>query len=81
MNFKTIFAASLILSSITAFAGTSDTLFLKGTVASLNDITVNADAAATSLDILAGASSLKVASVSEKSNDRDRKSTRLNSSH
>ena len=68
---KKMIIAALVLSSISAFAGTSATLNLKGNVAAVNDISVAADAAAQALGITVGSSALKVATVTETSNDKD----------
>jgi len=67
---KTILIATLVFSSISAFAGSSDTLKLKGKVEVVNEIDVQALSAAENLQILTGESRSKVADVSETSNDR-----------
>ncbi len=68
---KKMIIAALVLSSLSAFAGTSATLPLKGNVAGINDISIAADATAQALGITVGSSNLKVATVTETSNDKD----------
>lgn len=68
---KKMIITALVLSSFSAFAGSSATLNLKGNVAIVNEISVAADAAAQSLGITTGSSNLKVATVTEQSNDKD----------
>ncbi len=68
---KKMILATLIFSSFSAFAGTTASLFLKGTVAAITEISVAADPAAQALAISVGSSNLKVATVSETCNDKD----------
>lgn len=64
------FITALTLTALTAssFAATSGTLLLKGTIAPLLSIAVTPEAIASTLDLTASPSNLKVASVQEKSN-------------
>lgn len=64
------FITALTLTALTAssFAATSGTLLLKGTIAPLLSIAVTPEAIASTLDLTASPSNLKVATVQEKSN-------------
>lgn len=65
---KNLFTAALILASASSMAATTGTLLLTGTVAEEVAILVTPEAAATTLDLSASPTALKVASVNEKSN-------------
>lgn len=66
----TLTALTTMTLSATAFAATSGTLLLQGTVNDIYDIVVTPNAAThKSLDIVAGESNLNVASVAETSNN------------
>lgn len=65
---KKLFATTLVLASTAAFAGTSATLGLKGTIAPLLDISVAAEPLATSLPLDQAVNSQKVGVVTAKSN-------------
>ena len=68
---KKMIIAALVLSSLSAFAGTTANLTLKGSVAAVNELTIAADASAQSLNITDGNTNLKVATLTEKSNDKN----------
>jgi hypothetical protein len=65
---------ALLLSAVFALgsvsAATTGSLLLQGTVPEILEITVNADPAATALDLSVDASSVKVATVIERSNKK-----------
>lgn len=63
---KKLFTA-LMITTFT-FAGTTAQLNLKGTIGQVVDISISADAGATTLDLTTTASDLKVADVTEQSN-------------
>ena len=65
---KKIMATSMILGTLTAQGATTGTLLLQGTVAQELAIVVTAEAGASSLDLSASPTGLKVASVNEVSN-------------
>lgn len=65
---KKIIALTALALTTTAFANTTGTLLLKGIVAEEVALAVTAEAAATTLDLSASPTNLKVAAVNEKSN-------------
>ncbi len=65
---KKILTAALMTMTTLSFAATQATLQLKGTIAQALDISIVAEPLATSLNLTANASSLKVATLNEKSN-------------
>lgn len=68
---KKMIIATLVLSSLSAFAGTTVNLNLKGNVAAVNELTIADDASAQALGITTGSTGLKVATLTEKSNDKN----------
>lgn len=69
---KKMIIAALVLSSISAFAGTSVNLSLKGTVAPVNELSIVADTTVSeALNITGGTTGAKVATLTEKSNDKN----------
>ncbi|MES2527065.1 MAG: fimbrial protein [Bdellovibrionota bacterium] len=65
---KKIITAALLTMTTLSFAATTATLQLKGTIAQALDISIVAEGVATSLNLTQNASSLKVATLNEKSN-------------
>ncbi len=65
---KRIFTAVLMTMTTLSFAATTATLQLKGTIAQALDISIVPETLATSLNLTQNASSLKVATINEKSN-------------
>lgn len=65
---KLITAIALTTITASSFAATSGSLLLKGTIAPILSIAVTPEAIASTLDLTASPSNLKVASVQEKSN-------------
>lgn len=65
---KNLFTAVLLTMSSLSFAATVATLQLKGTIAQNLDISIVPEAIATTLNLTQTASSLKVATLNEKSN-------------
>lgn len=65
---KTFIAILALTTSSMALAATSATLQLKGTVQQLLDISIQAEGAATNLNLTQNAANLKVATLTEKSN-------------
>lgn len=65
---KLILAALTTTISLSAFAGTSATLLLKGTIAPVLNIAVTPEPQAATLDLTTTQSNTKVATVQEKSN-------------
>jgi spore coat protein U-like protein len=65
-NVFTIIVALLV--AVSGFSATTGTLLLTGTVSGVLDITVTADAAASSLDLTVSQTDLTVATINEKSN-------------
>lgn len=65
---KIISAIALTAITTSSFAATSGTLLLKGTIAPILSIDVTPEAIASTLDLTASPSNLKVATVQEKSN-------------
>lgn len=65
---KKIIALTALALTTTAFGNTTGTLLLKGTVAEEVALAVTAETAASTLDLSASPTNLKVASVNEKSN-------------
>ena len=68
MKYKTLIIAVAALSS-GAFAASTGTLNLQGTVQLVNEISITAEAVATNLNVLQGETGAKVAVVDETSND------------
>ncbi len=65
---KKMMSALLLTMSSLSFAATTATLQLKGTIAQNLDISIAPESVATSLNLTQSASSLKVATITEKSN-------------
>ncbi len=66
---KLLLSAIVLLATTTTFAATSGWFIISGTVDSLLDISIVANANATSLNITGGNSNLNVATVTETSNN------------
>jgi len=75
---KSIFAA-IALTATSAFAASTGTLIISGTVSAINDISIVATTDATNLNITGGNSGLVVANVSETSNNLNGYSIKLRS--
>ncbi len=65
---KTVFALTILTLSFSSFAGTSATLLLKGTIATILNIAVTPESSASALDLSTTQSNTRVAVVQEKSN-------------
>jgi hypothetical protein len=58
----------LVLATTTAFAASTGTIFLSGTIAPINDLQITPLAAATNLNVISGENNRLVATVTETSN-------------
>jgi hypothetical protein len=65
---KKFLTVTLLTMSTVSFAATTATLQLKGTIQQILDISIAADANATTLNLTQNAANLKVATLTEKSN-------------
>ena len=80
MKYKTLILAIAAFSS-GAFAASTGTLNLEGTVLLVNEINISAEAVAINLNVLQGEAGAKVAVVEETSNDRSGYVIQMSSLH
>lgn len=71
MKMNLVVSTLLALSSLSTFAATSASLNLKGTIGAVSEISLVADSTAQTINVSAGETDLKVATVSEVCNHKD----------